>query len=233
MGALLVSWLIPLAIELPFSFVMSEHPTLLQNIVYVVAELLIALLYSVVSAGIARIHLHMARKQQYELKMVFFGFREQTDRFLLTGIFYFLALAAGLLPFFAGYAAYRFLDGAVRYAALGILSAASLVLLIVLMLNIALTIYLVIDAPEQRVWDCLVKSVRSMRKHKCRLLYLCLSFLGLQFLNLLSFGIGSLWVAPYQSQTLANFYLDATGQLPASSQPAPGSPEYRPFHEYL
>lgn len=58
-----------------------------------------------------------------------------------------------------------------------------------------------------------------------------LSFLSLLLLCLLSFGIGALWVQPYQEQTLVNFYLDVTGQLPASTQASPGTAEYRAFQE--
>ncbi|MCM1107301.1 MAG: DUF975 family protein [Blautia sp.] len=215
MGALLVSWTIPLAIELPFSMIQDSPPSLMQNIVFYAAEFLIGLISYVLSAGLTRIHLHMARGQEYTLKMIFSGFKEQPDRYLLTGIFRFLATLAGMLPFLAGLAAGLIFHTLPVYVLLGIFSVISLLLTVFFLLNIALTLYLVIDHPELSVWNCLKNSVQAMRGHKGRLLYIWLSFLGLQLLCLLSFGLGSLWVVPYQSQTLVNFYLDITGQLPA------------------
>ena len=47
-----------------------------------------------------------------------------------------------------------------------------------------------------------------MNGHRLRLLYLILSFIGLDILEVLSFGIGALWIEPYKMQTYALFYSD-------------------------
>jgi uncharacterized membrane protein len=41
-----------------------------------------------------------------------------------------------------------------------------------------------------------------------RLLVLYLSFLGYMLLGVITLGIGMLWIVPYQTQTLTQFYLD-------------------------
>jgi len=47
-----------------------------------------------------------------------------------------------------------------------------------------------------------------MKGHKWRLFKLKLSFLPLQFICLLSFGIGNLWLNPYMRMTYTEFFLD-------------------------
>ena len=52
-----------------------------------------------------------------------------------------------------------------------------------------------------------------MHGNRLRLLYILLSFIGYGLLVLCSFGIASLWVVPYQTETLVIFYLDCTDEL--------------------
>lgn len=52
-----------------------------------------------------------------------------------------------------------------------------------------------------------------MHGNRLRLLYILLSFIGYGLLVLCSFGIASLWVVPYQAETLVIFYLDCTDEL--------------------
>ena len=63
-----------------------------------------------------------------------------------------------------------------------------------------------------KVTNAFRESRLLMKKKKGRFLYLALSFLGWYLLILLSFGVASLWIIPYQNQTFVQFYLDATGE---------------------
>lgn len=62
-----------------------------------------------------------------------------------------------------------------------------------------------LDHPQMKARESLKISRQIMKGNKGRLFYIYLSFIGLQILCLLSLGIGSLWVYPYQSQTLVIF----------------------------
>ena len=55
-----------------------------------------------------------------------------------------------------------------------------------------------------------------MKGHKLHLIYLYCSFIGMGILELLSIGIGALWIEPYKSQTFANFYLNVTEKTTSS-----------------
>lgn len=230
MGALLVAGIIPLAIELPFSMVQGEHPGLMQNIAFYAAEFLIALISYVLNAGVTFLHLNLARKRPYSIGLVFYGFKNNPERFLAAGLIELLLTLAALIPFFVGIHCLRTMDAAAAYAVFFGLSCVSIVLCMVIAVNLCLLVYYIIDQPDMSVPDCLKRSLRSMRGHRGRVLYLYLSFIGIQLLNVLSLGIGSLWIGPYQSQTMANFYRTLAGEIP-SSQKTPLSDPYPPFNQ--
>lgn len=49
-----------------------------------------------------------------------------------------------------------------------------------------------------------------MYGHKWEFFVLLLSFLGWWLLEMITFGLASIWVIPYRTMTLANFYLKLT-----------------------
>lgn len=55
--------------------------------------------------------------------------------------------------------------------------------------------------------QCLSESSKMMKGHKCDLFILYLSFIGWWIVAAITFGIGALYVYPYQQVTSANFYL--------------------------
>lgn len=212
MGALLVAGIIPLTIELPFSMIQGEHPTLAQNIAFYAAEFLIALISYTLSAGLIYLHLNMARKKPYSIGMVFYGFKNHPDRFIVAGFFELILMLAGMIPLFIGLGILRTMDSAASYAVFFLLALVSLVLCAIVELNLALTAYFVIDQPDMPPVACIKNSVHTMKGNKGHLLYIYLSFIGLQILNAFSFGIGTLWISPYQTQTIANFYRNVIGE---------------------
>ena len=102
MGAYLIAGLIPVLAELPFSMLQKQSQPLTMTVMFYVADFLIVLLSVVFSAGIARLHLTIARKQTGGLGMVFFGFKNRPDRFILAGLFTTLLTLCGFLPVIFG-----------------------------------------------------------------------------------------------------------------------------------
>lgn len=234
MGALLAEAVISLVAILPFSLLQQEEQTIFQTIIFYAAYFLVALLSSVLAVGLMKLHLSMARKQPYEISMIFYGFRNQPDRFILTALLLILAIVVSLLPAIAGTVAFVLLDvSAATVTALVLLSLTSLVLLIILALQYALSFYLVLEHPDINALQALRTSRELTKGHRGQLLYIFLSFIGLHLLSVLSFGIGSLWVAPYQSQTFAGFYLDIIGQIPETVSPKTDSSAYPTFNQYV
>ena len=68
--------------------------------------------------------------------------------------------------------------------------------------------YLLRDYPELSAREALRTSSQMMKGHKWDLFVLDLSFIGWFFACILTFGIGVLWVIPYQETTRAAFYED-------------------------
>ena len=72
---------------------------------------------------------------------------------------------------------------------------------------------LILDHPELKCLEVFKECRLLMHGNRLRLLYILLSFIGYGLLVLCSFGIASLWVVPYQTETLVIFYLDCTDEL--------------------
>ncbi len=85
---------------------------------------------------------------------------------------------------------------------LGILAAS------ILTLPFTLVFYMYWDFPDYDAKYILKHGMELMKGNYLRFFALQLSFLPLQLLAILSFGIGTLWVTPYINVTNANFYLD-------------------------
>lgn len=64
--------------------------------------------------------------------------------------------------------------------------------------------------PKEKIsaLDCITESKNLMKGHKWRLFILDFSFIGWGILAALSFGIGFIWLLPYQNATKVAFYED-------------------------
>lgn len=79
-------------------------------------------------------------------------------------------------------------------------------------LSLFLTPYLLKDYPELTIVETLRLSRKMMKGHKMQLFLLQLSFIGWILLNVLTLGLGSLWLTPYMMTTFAAFYHDVKEQ---------------------
>lgn len=93
-----------------------------------------------------------------------------------------------------------------------VLSLALLIPGVIASMALFLTPYLLNDKPDLSVVDVLRLSRKMMNGHKMQLFKLQLSFLGWALLNVLTLGIGTLWLLPYMMTTMAAFYQDVREQ---------------------
>ena len=70
----------------------------------------------------------------------------------------------------------------------------------------SMSFYILADNPELTANEALTKSKEMMVGHKMDLFVLHLSFIGWYLLSGITFGIASIYVIPYVSTTVANFY---------------------------
>ncbi len=233
MGAFIVSSMITLAIELPFSMLQSEYATTLQVITTYVAEVLISLIGVVLNAGLIKIHLNMARRKEYTSSQLFDCFKVHPDRYLIAGFLLMLVTFLATLPFIGAMYLYE-KDSSTETILIAIaVGIVCLILDVYIQLRFQLVYYVILEHEEMGIWDSISMSSRLMKGNMGRLFYIMLSFVGLSFLSMLSLGIGMLWVAPYRMQTITNFYLDIIDELPESApaQPLHSQPNY--FNQYI
>ena len=88
-------------------------------------------------------------------------------------------------------------------------------------LSYAMMPFILMDHPEMGWQEALNESKQMMNGHKGDLFVLYLSFILWLLLVEVTWGIASLYVAPYMQQTLANFYRSLKEESIAVPQPVP------------
>ncbi|MEG0177635.1 DUF975 family protein [Anaerorhabdus sp.] len=68
--------------------------------------------------------------------------------------------------------------------------------------------YILKENPDMTILEAITKSRELMDGHKMDLFILELSFIGWILLSIITFGVVGLYVSPYLSVTIANFYRD-------------------------
>jgi uncharacterized membrane protein len=83
-------------------------------------------------------------------------------------------------------------------------------------LSYSMSFFILRDNPDIGASAALTASRKMMNGYKGKLFGLYISFIGWILLSMITFGIASLWVMPYMTLTLANFYeeLKKTDQQP-------------------
>ena len=76
----------------------------------------------------------------------------------------------------------------------------------------AMAPYIMAEHPEVGIREAVYMSKQMMAGHKGRLFGLSLSFIGWAILSSLTFGIGGLWLTPYENTAYAAFYIERTGR---------------------
>jgi uncharacterized membrane protein len=79
---------------------------------------------------------------------------------------------------------------------------------IVKSLSYSMAYFILLDNPDMGALEAITESRKMMNGYKGKLFGLYLSFFGWFLLGTLTLGIGLLWVGPYMSLSVANFYED-------------------------
>jgi uncharacterized membrane protein len=162
----------------------------------------------ILAVGQSAFYLNIACNQPYQLTDLFTGFRLHPDK--AVGIRLLTSLLS-LLPMVPAVAAAVF---SYFYFSASLFLVFCLLLIIGSFLSwrVALAYsqctYLLLDFPECGVFELMAMSRRMMKKNMGRLFYLQVSFIPMSLLGMISFGLGLLFIRPYQSMTYTLFYLD-------------------------
>lgn len=213
MGAMVLMGLIIGAILMPFSIVFTLSRSTASFFLYDAAVIIISLLSSVLSVGVMRIHLRLARKETPVLSDLFYSFRRNPDRFLLSALLLAIISFACALPGTVCSNIAAIHQSMPLLLCSYLLTIGGSLLSLILLLPFSLVYLLLMDHPSMAVLESFRTSIRLMHGNKGRLFYIYLSFLGWILLCVLSCYIGYLWVGPYMSQVSITFYQDIIGEL--------------------
>jgi uncharacterized membrane protein len=171
---------------------------------------ILSCIMTIFMVGQKRICLSYSRSENLlPLSEMWYGFKGRADEIIITFFLLFIRYLAAAVPFIAAFSFYLTQPSRTELLALTILCAVFMVVMLIrLELDYALTFFLMVDYPQKRPKELLSYSKQLMKGNRGRLLYLQLSFIGMFFLVLLSFGIAMFWVYPYLNMTLTEFYLD-------------------------
>ena len=178
------------------------------NIVSILITAVISAFLGILQTGIAYYFLNIACNMKYSSADIFYGFHENAEKSVKVSLVHVVLETICLLPFqilmlvFIQNFDYKFL--LIAYVAMFIGYA----IMAPFSLAISQSYYLLLDFPDATAKEVIETSIRVMKGHKWRLFKLELSFLPLQFICLLSFGIGNLWLNPYMRMTYTEFFLD-------------------------
>lgn len=175
-------------------------------------NVILSLLGNILNVGQCSFYLNIACGQTYGFSDLFTGFKVFPNKIILSQILVWIFTFLPLLP-------------SVIVSIVSVyLGSSAMVLMVVLTLVLGCLVscwislrlsqvnYLLLDFPDYSISKLLRMSWHLMKGNVGRLLYLQLSFLPLLLASVVSFGIGFLFVHPYQYMTYTLFYLDLVTQ---------------------
>lgn len=183
-------------------------PTLANQILYYVIELLVNLLLGIFMLGQARLYMNFVTGRPVSLNDLLYGFRSRSELGIKIMLCYIGILFAGMIPFLIALAVYLTVGSVHLIPLVSILFVAGVAISCIQLLALSQCYYIALDFPDYRFGQVFAMSRRIMKGQKARLFYLYVSFVPLALLTVLSFGLGLLWLYPYMQCTLTNFYFD-------------------------
>lgn len=174
---------------------------------------IIVLFGTILTVGQCSFYLNIACNGPYQFSDLFTGFKVHPDKTIITQLIIQLLTTLPILPG-VGLLLYSF--RAYNIIVVFLLGCFLLILGVGISWWISLkysqVYYLLLDFPDYSSKELLKMSWKLMKGNVGRLLYLQVSFIPLTLAGLLSFGIGLLFVLPYQNMTYTLFYLDLIQQ---------------------
>lgn len=192
-------------------FTTTAYNSTLGIIIGVIISFILTIFGTILSVGQCSFYLNIACDQPYQFSDLFTGFKIHPDKSIITQMVIQLLTLLPLTPAII----VMFITTAFYAENIIISFLAACFLLIIgagiswwISLRFSQVYYLLLDFPDYSAMELLKMSWKLMKGNVGRLLYIQVSFIPLTLAGLLSFGIGLLFVQPYQNMTYTLFYLD-------------------------
>lgn len=170
---------------------------------------IIVLFGTILTVGQCSFYLNIACNGPYQFSDLFTGFKVHPDKTIITQLIIQLLTTLPILPgvglLLYSFRAYNIIVVFLLGCFLLILGAG---ISWWISLKYSQVYYLLLDFPDYSAKELLRMSWKLTKGNVGRLLYIQVSFIPMTLAGLLSFGIGLLFVLPYQNMTYTLFYLD-------------------------
>lgn len=187
----------------------STSTSLIGSVFGLIINFIIILFGSILQVGQCSFYLNIACQQPYQFSDLFTGFKVYPDKIIITQLITWLLTSLPLIPAVVVMVMAVYSYNIITTFLLGcILLIVGTILSWWISLRFSQVHYLLLDFPDYSSIDLLKMSWKLMKGNTGRLFYIQVSFLPLMLAGLLSFGIGLLFVTPYQDMTRTLFYLN-------------------------
>lgn len=184
-----------------------------QLIISYLIGFILSLFTGIFASGEAFFYLKITCGQPVAVSDIFYGFKVYPDKALLIQLVRSIISYLCQAPIVVFYNLFYTHPQNASYLFLMSLSAViGSTVTIVLSLMFSQAFFLLQDFPQYTAKELLNMSHRIMKGHKGRLFYICISFIPLYLLSMLSCGLAVLWIEPYSNTVMANFYMDLMRQ---------------------
>ncbi len=173
-----------------------------------IASLVVSIYTIVVAVGLTSYCMRVARHEEagyHNLMDGFAFFGRAIGTYIIQNIYVFLWTLVAILPGMILMILSAFVGMALLFLGLAVYIA-GVIFGISVSYRYRLSFYYLIDNPNMKCTEAITTSKNTMVGKKGSLFALDLSFLGWSILAMLTWGIASIWVAPYYGTVEANFY---------------------------
>lgn len=189
------------------------------------------LLGALVEVGLIKFLYHCSKTNDVRQPgALFYGFRNQSDTFLLTLAFRYAIVIVWFVPAYLMFEHIPFLSldwTQIVPALFPVLLAALAAMLpaVLAALPFCFTNYVLLDSPYASPLEALMGSWQLTKGKRGTILRTWISFLPICLAGLGTYGLGFIWIRPYYHTTMNQMYLEVTGQqvvsTPAKGQATP------------
>lgn len=190
-------------------FTTTSSNSYLGVVIAFIINFIIVLFGTILTVGQCSFYLNIACNGPYQFSDLFTGFKVHPDKTIITQLIIRVLTALPMIPSIIVMVMAFYAEEMI------LLFLISCFLLILgagiswwISLMYSQVYYLLLDFPDYSSKELLKMSWKLMKGNAGRLLYLQVSFIPMTLAGLLSFGIGLLFVLPYQNTTYTLFYLD-------------------------
>jgi len=177
-----------------------------------ISALIISIITGMFRPGITLFFLNLISRRTASSSDLFYGFQWEFKKSLKLSVLFAVLYRICMLPL--GFLASPILSMVPiqRFLYEQPVYVICLFLWILVSLPLSQVYYLMLDFPALSAGELIKRSSQLMKGNNKRMLYLRLSFLPVEFLGVLSWGIGLLWVLPYIRATEVFFFMELMQQ---------------------